>query len=94
MWSRTVRSIQAETLFAAGLTLAALAVRIILSDALYLNSDESLHLNAACSRQWNAYHHPPFVLFWLWLVSWISEREWWLRLLFVLSGTEIGRAHV
>ncbi|MCE9613775.1 MAG: hypothetical protein K8T26_05830 [Lentisphaerae bacterium] len=68
------------------ITIAAVAVRIRLSTTLYLNPDEACHLLNATLRQWNAFPHPPLLLWWLWLAAHVSESVWWLRLLPALAG--------
>jgi hypothetical protein len=52
--------------------IAALSVRILLAAGLYLNPDEAMHLSAACAKAWNIDHHPPLLLWWVWLASYVS----------------------
>ncbi len=75
-----------ERAIAWGITAVALAVRLYLSTAFYLNPDEAIHVNAGSAGQWVIHHHPPLALWWVWLATLVSDREWWLRLLPTLSG--------
>lgn len=76
----------AESRFAVLLTLLALALRAAFALLLSLNPDECMHLNAASSQMWGFHLHPPFLLWWLWAASLLSEQPWWLRLLPTLAG--------
>lgn len=76
-----------EKAIAGGITAVALAVRLYFAGTLMLNPDECMSLIAATAEQWAGVHHPPLLLWWLWLASLVSEQPWWLRLLPVATGT-------
>jgi len=42
--------------------------------------------NAGASAQFAAYHHPPPLFVWLWVATFVSDQEWWLRLVPTLAG--------
>ena len=75
-----------EKSFAIVLTVLAIGVRAYLSTSLYLNWDEVMCANAGASAQFAAYHHPPPLFVWLWVATFVSDQEWWLRLVPTLAG--------
>lgn len=75
-----------EKAIACGITAVALAVRLYFAYTLYLNPDECMHLLAGSAGEWSTVHHPPLLLWWLWLATLVSDQVWWLRLLPVMAG--------
>ncbi len=75
-----------ERAIAVGITAVALVVRLYFAGTLFLNPDECMHLIAGAGGDWAGVHHPPLLLWWLWLASLVSEQPWWLRLLPVVAG--------
>ena len=75
-----------EKAFAGGILALALAARLYFAGTQVLNPDECMHLISGSEGEWAGVHHPPLLLWWLWLASMVSEHPLWLRIMPVAAG--------